>query len=664
MSAVSSRTMLWVSATLAVAMLPQLQRMPPGVLAVTLAPLVWRVLHDLRGWKPPPAFVRYAAIAASLATLALSYGSLFGRRASVSLLTAMLALKLLECLHIRDARIVVSFSFFLCATQFLFNQNILMPAYGAATLVIGLVALTHLQRQEAFTHLREPPSVGAPLVTELGFSLRLLGLALPICLLFFLLFPRWGSPLWGVPETTLDSKTGLSDSMSPGSIENLFMDDSPAFRVEFQGRVPRQSEMYWRGPVFWHYDGKTWSASFYGRNIEARDLPPADGAPWRYTVQIEPNERHWLFALDYPARMPADTRVTLDFQLLRRQPLIQLMQYEMVSNPAFTDTPELSQTLRSIALELPEGLNPKTRELVRQWQSETPGTAALIQRVLEHFNREAFHYSLNVPTLGRHAVDEFLFETRRGYCEHYASAFAVIMRMAGVPARIVTGYQGGWYNGFGDYLLIRQSDAHAWVELWLPESGWTRVDPTAAVSPARVEQGSLDALSDPRHLLDYGWIRNVRNGFDLLNQRWNNWVIEFGAREQARLFAGLGFDQVRPGALLSVLFGLLLLTSIVLLPLILRTRGPNRRDPLQQQWQKFLRRLQRAGCEPRPSQGPMELASAAAVRLTGDAPAIFHIADLYCRYRYARQRPGLDEIRQAVRNFRPARVAAEPDAVE
>lgn len=654
------KPMVWVTATLTIAVLPQLQRMPVGVVLICLAPPVWRFAYDFRGWKPPPPVLRYAATALSLAVLAVSYGELFGRRASVSLLAAMLALKLLECDRIRDARIVVSFSFFLCATQFLFSQSVAMPVYGAATLIVGLVALTQLQRKEAFAHADEPSFLRVPLLAEFGFALRLLALALPVCLAFFLLFPRWGSPLWGVPEATLDAKTGLADSMSPGSIEQLFLDDSPAFRVQFDGALPQHSALYWRGPVFWHYDGNTWSASFYGRNIEAPSLPPARDAPWRYTVQLEPNERHWLFALDYPAESPPDTRVTMDFQLLRRQPVIQLMQYEMISNPDFVDAAELPATLRSMAVELPEGLNPRTRELIAGWQREAPGSLALIRRALRYFNEQPFRYSLNAPTLGRDAVDDFLFATRTGYCEHYASAFAVMMRMAGIPSRVVTGYQGGWYSDIGDYLLVRQSDAHAWVELWLPGSGWTRFDPTAAVSPARVEQGSRNALSDPRHLLDFQWLRNVRNGVDLLNQRWNNWVIEFGAQRQSRLFSGLGMQTVTPRGLVTILFGLLLLLAAILVPVVLRTRGPDRHDPVQQLWARFVRRLGKAGYDYRPSQGAMELADAAAVRFPDAAPRIQRIAELYTRYRYAPRRPGLDEIRRAVREFRVRKTRHTP----
>ena len=647
------KSMVWVMATLAIALLPQIPRMPLPVMLATLAPLAWRTAAQLRGWKPLPALVRYTATGLSLVVLAVSYGGTFGRRASVSLLAAMLALKLLECEQLRDARLIVSFSFFLCATQFLFAQGVVMPIYGAATTMVGLAALVQIQRNETFGALRSTPVAADSAFIELGFALRLLAVALPVSLAFFLLFPRWMTPLWGVPETTLDAKSGLSDSMSPGTIQSLFMDDSPAFRVTFEGAVPEHSELYWRGPVFWHYDGNTWTSSFYGRNIAADRKPDETTAPWRYTVQLEPNERNWLFALDYPGLAPADTRITMDYQLLRRQPVTQLLQYNMVSNPDFVDEPELKATLRSMALELPDGSNPRTLKLINHWRETFTSDAALVERALRYFNQEAFHYSLDAPLLGDNAVDDFLFKTRSGFCEHYASAFTVMMRLAGIPARVVTGYQGGWYSAMGDYLLVRQSDAHAWSEVWLKGSGWTRVDPTAAVSPLRVEQGSLSALSAPRHVLDFDWLRGIRNGFDLVGQRWNTWVIEFNAQSQSRLFAGFGLERLGPAGLTAALMAVIALITGILLPIIFKFHGLRRTEPLEKIWSKFLRRLNRAGYTPRPSQGAMELAAEAAARMPGYSTQIFAIALLYTRRRYSSMRPELDQIRRAIANFHP-----------
>lgn len=650
------KTVFWLIATLLLAMAPQAVNMPPTVLVAALLPLTWRLGSEVYGWKPLPALVRHGLTLLALAALFTSYGALSGRRAAVSLLAVMLSLKLLECYRIRDARLVVCFSLFLCATQFLFSQGILMPVYGGATVILALVTLAQLQRSEAWAHQGNAPVIKASLLSELGFSFRLLALAIPIGLAFFILFPRLATPLWGIPDTTLDSKSGLSDSMSPGSIQNLFMDDSPAFRAEFNGPIPTLEQLYWRGPVFWRFDGRTWKGGFYGRNIDVSEMPEAGTPAWDYTIQLEPNERNWLFALDYPASIPPDSRLSMDFQLIRQQPVIQLFQYNIISNPDFVDTPDLSGPLRVQALDLPDDINPRTRRLVEQWRRETPGDRAFVRRVLNHFNQESFHYSLEAPGLGMHSVDEFLFDTRTGFCEHYASTFAVMMRMAGIPTRIVTGYQGGWYSDLGDYVLVRQSDAHAWNEVWFTGSGWTRVDPTAAVSPLRVQRGSLGALGAPRHLFDYSWLRGFRNTSDVIQQRWNDWVIEYGAGRQARLFEPFGLDRMSPVMLVSVLAFVIAVFSVIVFPIVLRIKGPGSQDPILLAWHRFLRRLEKAGVKSLPSEGAIELAQSASKRLPAESAAIHRIADLYTRSRYAPVAPPLAELKQAVHDFQPAKI--------
>ena len=502
------------------------------------------------------------------------------------------------------------------------------------------------------------PRIRASLASELGFSLRLLALALPAGLAFFLLFPRLATPLWGIPESTLDSRSGLSDSMSPGSIESLFMDDSPAFRVSFDGARPEARQLYWRGPVFWRFDGRTWEQSFYSRNLLAPALPEAGAGSFRYSVQMEPNERKWLFALDYPVAPPADSRITLDFQVLRREPVTQLLPYEIVSTPAFSDSPQLPAELRRQALELPEGSNPRTRSLMARWRAETPDDEALVRRVLDHFNREPFRYTLNPPLLGDDPVDDFLFDTRAGFCEFYASAFAVMMRMANIPSRVVTGYQGGWYNNRGDYLLVRQSDAHAWVEIWLPGRGWIRHDPTSWVNPARIERGALDAVETPRHLLDYPWLRGLKNDLDIIQQRWNDWVIDYGADNQARLFAPLGVERLSPTALIALMIVTTTVAGLLVFPAVLRVRGPAKKDPVRRIWLRFIKRLERAGHPTRASQGAMELATDAAAALPDAAPAILRIGRLYTHCRYAPEPPDPAQLGAAVRAFRPKKKRA------
>ena len=336
--------------------------------------------------------------------------------------------------------------------------------------------------------------------------------------------------------------------------------------------------------------------------------------------------------------------------------MTQLLHYSIVSDSNFVDSPKLSSTLKSTALNLPEGFNPKTRKLIEQWKQDGLDGLdgrAMVRRVLTHFNQEAFHYSLQSPLLGKHSVDEFLFETRTGYCEHYASAFTVMMRMAGLPSRVVTGYQGGWYNEIGKYLLVRQSDAHAWSEVWFPNAGWTRVDPTAAVSPLRIERGSLGALSAPRHLFDYTWLRNFRNGVDIVQQRWNDWVVKFNANSQMQMFSSFGLERLSPSMLVIILFSVIGLFSLLLLPYILRVKGPDRKDPLRAVWMKFLKRLKAAGFEALPSSGPLELANAAAKQLPQDSQSINLVADLYSLSRYSRTPPSLRTLKDAVNDFHP-----------
>jgi transglutaminase-like putative cysteine protease len=652
----SRPTILWVIAALCISLLPQLVSMPANLVPITLLPIGWRLLAEFRGWKPMPMLFRVIATVFTVTALVVTYGGLMGRRAAVSMLVLMLSLKLLETFRIRDARIVASLSLFLCGTQFLFSQGIPMIIYFIAGLLTPLIALMYLHRQEAWENLREVPETGRSLFTELGFGIRLLLLALPVGLALFLLFPRWGSPLWGVPEEALDARSGLSDSMTPGSIQSLFMDDSPAFRVEFETGMPRRSELYWRGPVFWNFDGRKWQTSFLSRNLPADNKAELDKAPIRYAVQMEPTEQRWLFALDYPALVPGNVQLTMDYQLLAKRPITQLRSYVMASDPGFIDSPRLKQTFRSAALELPDGFNPRTAEMMADWRKEANSDTEIIQRVLTYFNQQEFHYTLNPPLLSRHTVDEFLFDTQQGFCEHYASAFTIMMRMAGIPARVVTGYQGGWYNDFGAYMLVRQSDAHAWSEVWVRGSGWTRIDPTAAVAPERVEQGSMSSLSERRHMLDFEWLRNTRNTLDLIRRGWNNWVVAFGAESQSRLFTIFGWGIFDAAKLVVAMVVIILLTGTViflLAPLLLKFRSSRKQDPLLRMWQKFIKKLAKAGVVSHPSMGPMELAAIAGGQLEYTSDGIDRIAELYTLCRYSRDAGSQAKLAELIDRFQP-----------
>ena len=630
-----------------------------NLVPITLLPIVWRLLAEFRNWKPMPMVLRILATVVAVGALVTTYGGLMGRRAAVSMLVLMLSLKLLETFRVRDARVVASLSLFLCGTQFLFSQGVPMIVYIILCLLSSLIAFMYLQRCEAYDVLGEAPDTDRNLLTELGFGTALLALALPVGLALFLLFPRWGSPLWGLPEDALDSRSGLSDSMTPGSIQGLFMDDSPAFRAKFEGDMPRNSDLYWRGPVFWEFDGSTWQVSYLSRNLLAENKPDQNKAPFRYVVQMEPTEQKWLFALDYPALVPRRTKMTVDYQLITSRPVTQLREYVMASDPGFKDTPKLKQTLLRAALELPQGFNPRTAELISAWRKEAKSDSEIVQRALQHFNQQEFRYTLNPPLLSKHTVDEIMFDTQEGFCEHYASAFTVMMRMAGIPARVVTGYQGGFYNNIGSYVLVRQSDAHARSEVWIRGSGWTRIDPTAAVAPERVERGAMESIDQRRYMFDFQWLRNARNTFDLFQRGWNNWVVTFGSERQSRLLSIFGWDIAGPTKLVITLIAVILVVGAIiflLAPLLLKFRSSKKPDPLQRSWKKFLQKLKKTGFEPRPSMAAMELAAIANGQLKYNGDAIVRIAELYTLCRYSLNAGSQAELTELIRQFEPRSV--------
>ncbi|MFW5926901.1 MAG: transglutaminase TgpA family protein, partial [Wenzhouxiangella sp.] len=578
--------------------------------------------------------VRIILTLAAAALVMLAFGGHWGRRMATTFLCFMLAVKMFEMFRVRDLRLVASVSFFLIATQFLFSERLIFTLYllaGSAAAVAALVRIQHhVERSEGSAV--ESGSAGTPGASLVGQALILLAAAMPVALVLFALFPRLAQPLWGLPDQVMDGRTGLSDSMSPGSIATLIADESPAFRVEFEGQAPPAPEMYWRGPVLWLFDGDTWHQPVFTTGQPGAPVPDGPEA-FTYTVQLEPHERRWLFVLDYPVEAPDDARHSLDHQLINRRPVTALKRYTVRSNPDFTDMPELNDSLRRFALRLPEGRNPRTLEFAREMRERHRDDRELIEALLDWFRTEEFYYTLETTPTGRHGTDEFLFDLREGFCEHYASAFAVIMREAGIPARIVTGYQGGYWPAGGDYLLVRQSDAHAWVEVWLDQTGWTRVDPTAAVSPSRIRDGATSIPREDRFLLDMEWVQAMRFQYDRLQHMWNRWVLGFDAARQQRMLERLGLPGMTPARIGLVMVAALALAVLIIAGFVLkRPRPPD--DPLQKAWMRLLRRLARAGAIKRPAETPHAFLRRARTLLPSDADRLSRLESLYLRARY------------------------------
>jgi protein-glutamine gamma-glutamyltransferase len=631
----------WTVAAMLVAAGPHLLAMPTWLAGMIVAAAAWRLAAAHRGWRAPPRWVRVVLTLGAVGLVVFALGALWGRRTAATLLCVMLAAKMFELFRIRDLRMVASVCFFLIATHFLFNERLVYLLYLAAGTTVAAIALIQIQRHEDNVLLGLKPA-GTDHLGLLRQGAIMIMAALPVAITLFVLFPRLAQPLWGLPDHVMDGRTGLSDSMSPGSIANLFLDDSPAFRAEFDGEPPPPPERYWRGPVLWHFDGETWRISRFAASQPAVPVPPGE-VSIRYEIQLEPHEQRWLFVLDHPVEAPDDARISLDYQVINRRPVTALTRYEVASNPDFVDMPDLQPSLRRQALSLPADRNPRTMERAAELREAYPDDRDLIRAVLRWFNEEEFFYSLETTPTGRHGTDEFLFDLRVGYCEHYASAFAVLMRAAGVPTRVVTGYQGGFWQSNARYLLVRQSDAHAWTEVWLEGNGWTRVDPTAAVAPERIDQGSLNAIGQSRHLLDTDWLRTLRNRYDRVQHLWNRWILGFDAERQQRLLQRLGMPDAHPTAI-GMIMTAVLAAVVMIIALVLIRQPVRHRDPVMRAWQSLERRLKRAGVGRRPGETPLELLERAGRELPGHGDELRQLAAWFGPARYG---PTSEAHRQA-----------------
>lgn len=601
-----------------------------------------------------PAWLRLLLTVGVAGLVLYVYDFKFGRDTGAGLLATMLALKLLETRGLRDARVLLSFSLFAIMAAFLQDQGPLTLILALVSAVLILAALARVGELETGS-----PTEAPGLARRLRATGLLMLLSLPLATVAFLLFPRLPQPLWGLPDNAAEARTGLSETMAPGDISALFVDDSPILRASFRGRLPERTELYWRGPVLSEFNGRSWSISGWLRHLEAPELQM--GGDWlEYELVQEPTDRRWVLALDVPGlpvEMASDNplRLNRDRSLVARNPLAGVTRHVLRSATAARFDTELPQLLRQHMLSLPEGFNRRTSELVAGWRAQGFDDARLIQEALDRFNRE-FTYSLTPPPLGRDSVDEFLFETREGFCEHYASAFTVMMRMAGIPARVVTGYHGGFYNPLGNYMVVRQADAHAWSELWLRGRGWVRIDPTAAVAPERIldEGGAIQ-----RERSRFEGLGALLDAADWLRHGWNTLVLGFNAARQRSLLLSFGIDASdwrEAGFVAAAGFGLALL-----LTLWLALRGvPRTRDPLLAAWFDLCARLARAGVARHPHEPPVSFGKRAALALPEQADVLIQLSSGFSTQRYALKADPADRaaLILALRRFRPRRSRA------
>ena len=647
------RQVVWTSLLVIAAILPLMRYLDWRIdafllltFAVRLAGLRWRA-------AVPGPWVRALLALAGIANCLYANQTLVGQDGGTALLTTMIALKLLELETKRDLRLTVILLGFFSVAQFLFDQSFPLAVYLGAVTIGAVTLLVDLNGGLGDTDRR----------AALRMAVRLSLQAAPLTLVLFVLFPRLNAPLWSLGVDSEKAQFGMSDSMEPGAISELVSGGGLAFRARFDRAPPDQNRLYWRGIVLWEMDGRRWSpgALSPAANAPSRLLEAAD--PIGYEIVLEPTRKKWLFALDMPTGIPDGTRMDASFLLSSNESVDSAKRYRARSALAYR-TAEPDARVRELALRLPGNITPRMRELVAGWQGGTGGDWDLVQRGLAFFNKESFHYTLLPPALGANPADEFLFETRRGFCEHYASSFALLMRVGGVPSRVVLGYLGGERNEIGDYHMVWQSDAHAWVEVLIAGRGWVRVDPTAAVDPARVDNRSaaqvLGSGSSARfELPESGALahvaRNLRLLADTFDATWQNWVLDFSTQEQFALLERLGLEDYGEYGLAVLMLVAVSLTLGLTVLAMLRDRA--RADPLDAQYAVFCQRLARAGLPRGGHEGPLDFGRRVAAQRPDLASAVERFLALYVPARFGPPvAPGTaDRLARELRGFHPRR---------
>ncbi len=615
----NTEQLTWLLISLAVVLATHSPNLLIWIIATSLFFAVWRYLINKNQWPMPKVWQLLPITLLICLGIIFSFKGFFGRDASLSLLVVMCSLKLLETRTLRDYMLVIVLGYFLVGNLFLFNQSIATFLYSIPPLTLLTATLINIS-----LHTSQPIQFSLKLASQLLLQ------AVPVMLILFVLFPRIPGPLWGLPQDANNAMSGLGDSLQFGNISNLTKNSSIAFRVQFKGDIPANNQLYWRGPVLWHQENQNWTMS--SSNI---GLPPekltVQGAPIEYAITLEPHNRLWLLMLDMPTMFPQQAKLTHDYSVLADKPVRSRMRYEATSFNQYQLGMHLSEREKLLSLQINEGENPKTIQLVKTWTNLS--ATEKINSALNLYRQQDFFYTLQPPRLSKNPVDDFLFNTKRGFCEHYATSFVYLMRAAGVPARIVTGYQGGEFNPNGNYLIVRQSDAHAWAEVWLQDKGWVRVDPTAAVSPERIEFGISEALSNTDELpimarKDYPWLKKAYLNWDSVSNGWNQWVLGYDDKKQLDFLKKLTGKNLNLQDMLVWMMGIIALIMAVTTYFLLK-QNKAKLNPAQRLYAQYLNQLKRIGLVPHSSEAALDFAQRAAIALPHHKKLIIEIAQRY-----------------------------------
>ena len=634
----------WTISALAFSVIPHIQYLPLWVTAAFLCCSAWRWQVEIRRWRLPPAWLRIVLSLGCFIGVLISYESVSGVGPGSALLAVMAALKLMETRQRRDQFVLLFISIFLIMSSLLREQYIWSLPYLIAGVVFTMMAWLRMSNSRAV-------NVGVSFRT----ATRLMLYAAPLTIAMWIFFPRIATPFWAVPIDTSSGTSGLSEKMSPGDISSLSLSNAVAFRVRFDDYIPPPQQRYWRGLVLHRFNGRTWSGNEPNIDPRAQRAIDYDGTPVSYQITMEPTRQHWVFALDVPLEWSLDqTFMARQQQLARIQPIDQRISYRVVSHTNFRLNVNLPAAFKSWYTDLPENSNPRVVELARKMREVAGSDETYIEHVLRKFNTEEFYYTLEPPALGSNPVDRFIFDTRQGFCEHYASAFAVMMRAVDIPSRVVLGYQGGEMNPLGKYMIVRQADAHAWTEVWLPRRGWYRVDPTAAVAPERITVGRSGAMFDgigaswgltaPSELL-----YQIALTWDAMNAKWNEWILGYGPDNQSKFMQWLGMDDPDWRQMMLTLVAIVIaLIAMISILLMIRYRPP-RKDQAAVLYQKF---THKAGVALQRGETPLAYAHRVSQQRVDIAQDAEQITDRYLDARYGPpDLAAIQELQAAITQF-------------
>ncbi len=657
-----ARDTLFLLVVIAWVIAPQVNVLPAWASLLAAGLMLWRGWLAFKGRPLPTRWVLAVPLVIAVAGTLYTHRTILGRDAGVTLIVMLLALKMLELRARRDALVVFFLGFFTMLSNFFFSQSL----FTAAAMLVALLGLL-----TALVNAHMP--VGRPPLSQ---ALRTAGtmalLGAPIMAALFMLFPRM-APLWGMPADNLTGRSGLSGTMKIGDMAEIALDDRVAIRLRFEGderSIPPQSALYFRGPVMTGFDGREWQAEPFREDSPwaARVAVPANlkvsGPAVRYEVTLEPQRQPWLMVLEATPEAPTlpnmQAYMTQDLQWMTARPITEVLRYQAVSYPSFRHGPTTSSRQLRVHTELPPGFNPRTLELATQMRADPTLTNAdtqqLVDAVLQRLRTGGYSYSLDPGVFGEHTADEFWFDRKEGFCEHISSAFVVLMRALDVPARIVTGYQGGERNPVDGYWIVRNADAHAWAEVWMESRGWVRVDPTGAVSPGRI--GAFQRLRAPQGafatamgtVISPGLAQNLRAVWEAVNNSWNQWVLNYTQSRQLDLLKSLGFESPSWQDLTMVLGILIIVAALGGMGWSLWERSQH--DPRLRLLARARQRLARAGLVVPDTLPPRAMAERVQAQFGAPAAAV---ADWLLRLERVRYAPhpeaALGDLRREFRSI-------------